>query len=66
MAQFQDRRGRREEVALECAFPDGRGAVEWFEITESRSFLLQDAQKVRPARPQRAKRRGVRFGTLSL
>jgi len=27
---------------------------------------LQDAQKGRPARPQRAKRRGVRFGTLSL
>jgi hypothetical protein len=26
----------------------------------------QDVQKVRPARPQRAKRRGVRFGTLSL
>jgi hypothetical protein len=26
----------------------------------------QDAQKGRPARPQRAKRRGVRFGTLSL
>jgi hypothetical protein len=28
--------------------------------------LTQDAQKGRPARPQRAKRRGVRFGTLSL
>jgi hypothetical protein len=27
--------------------------------------LAQDAQKDRPARPQRAKRRGVRFGTLS-
>jgi hypothetical protein len=27
---------------------------------------LQDAQKGCPARPQRAKRRGVRFGTLSL
>jgi hypothetical protein len=26
----------------------------------------QDAQKGRPARPQRAKKRGVRFGTLSL
>jgi hypothetical protein len=26
----------------------------------------QDAQKGRPARPQRAKMRGVRFGTLSL
>src|SRR5437773_3907455 len=26
----------------------------------------QDTQKDRPARPQRAKRRGVRFGTLSL
>ena len=32
----------------------------------SRQNRLQDAQKGRPARPQRAKRRGVRFGTLSL
>ncbi len=31
----------------------------------SRTFS-QDAQKGRSARPQRAKRRGVRFGTLSL
>ena len=29
-------------------------------------YCLQDAQKGCPARPQRAKRRGVRFGTLSL
>ncbi len=28
--------------------------------------IPQDAQKGRPARPQRAKKRGVRFGTLSL
>jgi len=28
--------------------------------------IAQDAQKGRSARPQRAKRRGVRFGTLSL
>ena len=28
--------------------------------------IPQDAQKDRPARPQRARRRGVRFGTLSL
>jgi hypothetical protein len=26
---------------------------------------MQDVQKVCPARPQQAKRRGVRFGTLS-
>jgi hypothetical protein len=26
---------------------------------------MQDVQKVCPARPQHAKRRGVRFGTLS-
>ncbi len=32
----------------------------------SMSTSPQDAQKGRPARPQRAKRRGVRFGTLSL
>jgi hypothetical protein len=29
-------------------------------------YIAQDAQKGRPARPQRAKRRGVRFGTVSL
>jgi hypothetical protein len=29
-------------------------------------YITQDAQKGRSARPQRAKRRGVRFGTLSL
>jgi len=27
---------------------------------------MQDAQKGRLARPQRAKRRGIRFGTLGL
>ena len=37
--------------------PDGTGEL---------TALMQDAQKGRPARPQRAKRRGVRFGTLSL
>ena len=35
-------------------------------VWHTRRTLPQDAQKVRPARPQRAKRRGVRFGTLSL
>jgi hypothetical protein len=29
------------------------------------SYFWQDAQKGRPARPQQAKMRGVRFGTLS-
>ena len=32
----------------------------------NRRTLSQGAQKGRPARPQRAKRGGVRFGTLSL
>jgi len=32
----------------------------------NRKTRLQDAQKGRAARPQRAKRRGVRFGTLNL
>jgi len=35
-------------------------------VRHNRRAILQDAQKDRPARPQRAKRRGVRFGTLSL
>jgi hypothetical protein len=43
----------------------------WIGIRGSLSYrltpeYLQDAQKGCPARPQRAKRRGVRFGTLSL
>ena len=38
------------------------GLHEW----HNGSTPLQDAQKGRSARPQRAKRRGVRFGTLSL
>ncbi|HEY5572096.1 MAG TPA: hypothetical protein VIK64_03685, partial [Anaerolineales bacterium] len=35
-------------------------------VLHNRRAILQDAQKDRPARPQRSKRRGVRFGTLSL
>jgi len=35
-------------------------------LNVSDAAIAQDAQKGRPARPQQAKRRGVRFGTLSL
>jgi len=35
-------------------------------VWHNREIFPQDAQKGRSARPQRAKRRGVGFGTLSL
>jgi len=35
-------------------------------LWHNRRIFPQDAQKGRSARPQRAKRRGVRIGTLSL
>jgi hypothetical protein len=38
----------------------------WSVSLEKQERTMQDAQKGRPARPQRAKRRGVRFGTWSL
>jgi hypothetical protein len=46
------------------------GAVSWECVMPSDLDITwvvpQDDQKGRPARPQQAKRRGVRFGTLSL
>jgi hypothetical protein len=40
--------------------------IQWSAHLGQQENTAQDAQKGRPARPQRAKRRGVRFGTLSL
>ena len=44
----------------------GRPESHWSVRLGQQEHTAQDAQKGRPARPQRAKRRGVRFGTLSL
>ena len=44
----------------------GTRELQRFAHVAQRENITQDAQKGRPARPQRAKRRGVRFGTLSL
>jgi hypothetical protein len=44
-----------------AAFLEFNGSYVW-----DGKIFLQDAQKGRPAKPQRAKRRGVRFGTLNL
>ena len=43
-----------------------RPELHWPTRLEQQENAGQDAQKGRPARPQQAKRRGVRFGTLSL
>ena len=39
--------------------------AQWYACLGQYDTTLRDAQKGRSARPQRAKRRGVRFGTLS-
>ena len=44
----------------------GTAELRWPTRFEQEESYPQDAQKDRPARPQQAKRRGVRFGTLSL
>jgi hypothetical protein len=43
----------------------GTVEIQWSAHLGQQENTAQDAQKGRPARPQRAKRRGVRFGTLS-
>jgi hypothetical protein len=44
----------------------GTVEIQWFGLRIGQpGDTVQDAQTVRSARPQRAKRRGVRFGTLS-
>jgi hypothetical protein len=44
----------------------GTVGIEWYPQLGQQETTAQDAQKGRSARPQRAKWRGVRFGTLSL
>jgi len=44
----------------------GTPDLHWSACLGQQENISQEAQKVRPARPQRAKRRGVRFGTSSL
>ena len=46
--------------------PVGTPEFHWSVCWGQQEHTTQDAQKGCPARPQQAKRRGVRFGTLSL
>ena len=44
----------------------GTPVLHWSVRLGQEENTTQGAQKGRPARPQQAKRRGIRFGTLSL